>query len=190
MQRWIAICARPRLQCKWRSAHFLSLVRSLACQFPLWVLQFGMLWARLWLVGQTTAHSHLFSSLNMLIHIPTWQRRGKSPKSYSTLSVRGSTMRAWLLPESLNLDALLVDTDVEIHHKAVIPQQQQQQGARKGGGGGGGRGRGRRWVEGKCELFAKIVVRTFSSILVVLDFHVLNMTEIDHLTFRSNLISL
>ncbi|VEU45076.1 unnamed protein product [Pseudo-nitzschia multistriata] len=35
--------------------------------------------------------------------------RGKNPTSYSTLSVRGSTMRAWLLPESLNLDALLVD---------------------------------------------------------------------------------
>lgn len=71
------------------------------------------------------------------------KRRGKAPKSYSTLSVRGSTMRAWLLPESLNLDALLVDTDVEIHSKAIIPQQQQQQAARKGGGGGGGGGRGR-----------------------------------------------
>mmetsp|Transcript_14438 Transcript_14438/g.23879 ORF Transcript_14438/g.23879 Transcript_14438/m.23879 type:complete len:119 (+) Transcript_14438:137-493(+) len=67
--------------------------------------------------------------------------RGKSPRSYSTLSVRGSTMRAWLLPESLNLDALLVDTDIE-NSKAVIPASQQNQ---RGGGSrsSGGRGRGR-----------------------------------------------
>jgi small nuclear ribonucleoprotein D1 len=73
--------------------------------------------------------------------------RGKSPKSYSTLSVRGSTMRAWLLPESLNLDALLVDTDIEIHSKAILPQSQPQRAAKNSGGrggGGGGRGRGRR----------------------------------------------
>mmetsp|Transcript_40940 Transcript_40940/g.98732 ORF Transcript_40940/g.98732 Transcript_40940/m.98732 type:complete len:127 (+) Transcript_40940:23-403(+) len=39
--------------------------------------------------------------------------RGKNPVAYATLSVRGSTMRAWLLPESLNLDALLVDDTPE-----------------------------------------------------------------------------
>jgi small nuclear ribonucleoprotein D1 len=35
--------------------------------------------------------------------------RGKNPVSYATLSVRGSTVRAWLLPDGLNLDALLVE---------------------------------------------------------------------------------
>eukprot|EP00429_Kryptoperidinium_foliaceum_P056052 CAMPEP_0176086706 /NCGR_PEP_ID=MMETSP0120_2-20121206/43404_1 /TAXON_ID=160619 /ORGANISM="Kryptoperidinium foliaceum, Strain CCMP 1326" /LENGTH=125 /DNA_ID=CAMNT_0017420541 /DNA_START=94 /DNA_END=468 /DNA_ORIENTATION=+ len=45
--------------------------------------------------------------------------RGKNPVSYATLSVRGSTMRAWLLPESLNLDALLVD---DTPKKAVVPK--------------------------------------------------------------------
>lgn len=35
--------------------------------------------------------------------------RGKNPVSYATLSVRGSTCRAWILPDGLNLDALLVD---------------------------------------------------------------------------------
>ena len=35
--------------------------------------------------------------------------KGKNPVSYATLSVRGSTVRAWLLPDSLNLDALLVE---------------------------------------------------------------------------------
>eukprot|EP00543_Licmophora_paradoxa_P010231 CAMPEP_0202476002 /NCGR_PEP_ID=MMETSP1360-20130828/93192_1 /ASSEMBLY_ACC=CAM_ASM_000848 /TAXON_ID=515479 /ORGANISM="Licmophora paradoxa, Strain CCMP2313" /LENGTH=109 /DNA_ID=CAMNT_0049103185 /DNA_START=89 /DNA_END=418 /DNA_ORIENTATION=- len=61
--------------------------------------------------------------------------RGKSPKSFSTLSVRGSTMRAWILPESLNLDALLVDTE-EDKVKPVVQQQ-----APKGRGRGRGRGR-------------------------------------------------
>lgn len=36
-------------------------------------------------------------------------RRGKNPVAYATLSVRGSTMRSWILPEALNLDAALVD---------------------------------------------------------------------------------
>mmetsp|Transcript_12215 Transcript_12215/g.18739 ORF Transcript_12215/g.18739 Transcript_12215/m.18739 type:complete len:118 (+) Transcript_12215:76-429(+) len=68
--------------------------------------------------------------------------RGKTPKSYATLSVRGSTMRAWLLPESLNLDALLVDTDIEKYTKPVItPQQQQSQQAVRARGRGRGRGR-------------------------------------------------
>jgi len=39
--------------------------------------------------------------------------RGKNPVSYSTLSVRGNTIRAWLLPDSLNLDALLVEDKVK-----------------------------------------------------------------------------
>jgi small nuclear ribonucleoprotein D1 len=70
--------------------------------------------------------------------------RGKAPKSYATLSVRGSTMRAWLLPESLNLDALLVDTNVEIHHKATMPQSQTVNSQQQGRKMGSGRGRGRR----------------------------------------------
>lgn len=51
-------------------------------------------------------------------------------------------MRAWLLPESLNLDALLVDTDIEKYTKPVItPQQQQSQQAVRARGRGRGRGR-------------------------------------------------
>jgi small nuclear ribonucleoprotein D1 len=49
-------------------------------------------------------------------------------------------MRAWILPETLNLDALLVDDAP----KQVTPVQPQQKAAGGGGGGGGmGRGRGR-----------------------------------------------
>eukprot|EP00523_Entomoneis_sp_CCMP467_P010085 CAMPEP_0168728260 /NCGR_PEP_ID=MMETSP0724-20121128/5593_1 /TAXON_ID=265536 /ORGANISM="Amphiprora sp., Strain CCMP467" /LENGTH=123 /DNA_ID=CAMNT_0008775101 /DNA_START=80 /DNA_END=452 /DNA_ORIENTATION=+ len=35
--------------------------------------------------------------------------RGKNPVSHATLSVRGSTIRSWILPEALNLDSMLVD---------------------------------------------------------------------------------
>mmetsp|Transcript_50398 Transcript_50398/g.75327 ORF Transcript_50398/g.75327 Transcript_50398/m.75327 type:complete len:113 (-) Transcript_50398:72-410(-) len=65
--------------------------------------------------------------------------RGKNPVSYSTLSVRGSTMRAWLLPESLNLDTLLVDDGPKHNNKP--PQAVAAQPAMRGRGG---RGRGRR----------------------------------------------
>jgi small nuclear ribonucleoprotein D1 len=40
--------------------------------------------------------------------------RGKNPMSYATLSVRGSTVRAWLLPDGLNLDALLVEESTKV----------------------------------------------------------------------------
>jgi small nuclear ribonucleoprotein D1 len=86
----------------------------------------------------THTHTHTHMSPNIMTY-----SRGKNPVSYSTLSVRGSTMRSWLLPESLNLDALLVD-DTPKHAQVVKAQQQQQQPARGRGGGGRGRGRGRR----------------------------------------------
>jgi hypothetical protein len=64
----------------------------------------------------------------------TTHRRGKNPVSYATLSLRGSTMRSWILPESLNLDALLVD-DAPTKTKTVVDAA--------GAGRGRGRGRGR-----------------------------------------------
>lgn len=42
--------------------------------------------------------------------------RGKNPVSYATLSVRGSTVRAWLLPDGLNLDALLVEENKKVRY--------------------------------------------------------------------------
>ena len=43
--------------------------------------------------------------------------RGKNPVSFATLSVRGSTVRAWLLPDGLNLDALLVEDTPKVRSK-------------------------------------------------------------------------
>lgn len=74
-----------------------------------------------------------------------YHSRGKNPVSYATLSVRGSTMRSWLLPESLNLDALLVDDSPK---KAVVPKPASAPGPSRGRGRG--RGRGRRWDGGNC----------------------------------------
>eukprot|EP00979_Chaetoceros_neogracilis_P010059 scaffold2364_cov271-Chaetoceros_neogracile.AAC.8 len=59
--------------------------------------------------------------------------RGKNPVSYATLSIRGNTIRAWILPDSLNLDALLVEDKVKAAPTPVAPS----------GPGGMGRGRGR-----------------------------------------------
>eukprot|EP00563_Minutocellus_polymorphus_P018159 CAMPEP_0197726032 /NCGR_PEP_ID=MMETSP1434-20131217/12827_1 /TAXON_ID=265543 /ORGANISM="Minutocellus polymorphus, Strain CCMP3303" /LENGTH=135 /DNA_ID=CAMNT_0043311829 /DNA_START=339 /DNA_END=747 /DNA_ORIENTATION=+ len=56
--------------------------------------------------------------------------RGKNPVSYSTLSVRGNTVRSWILPDSLNLDALLVDDTPKTPKTA----------ASAGAGGAGGMG--------------------------------------------------
>mmetsp|Transcript_28940 Transcript_28940/g.81524 ORF Transcript_28940/g.81524 Transcript_28940/m.81524 type:complete len:118 (-) Transcript_28940:271-624(-) len=67
--------------------------------------------------------------------------RGKNPVSFATLSVRGSTMRCWLLPESLNLDALLVD---DTPKKSLAPKQASAVAGGAGRGRGArGRGRGR-----------------------------------------------
>lgn len=61
-------------------------------------------------------------------------RKGKNPVSYSTLSVRGSTIRAFLLPDALNVDALLVDD---------APKKAKVGPSASGGPAGRGRGRGR-----------------------------------------------
>ncbi|KAL7473383.1 hypothetical protein ACHAXS_013835 [Conticribra weissflogii] len=69
--------------------------------------------------------------------------RGKNPVSYATLSVRGSTVRAWLLPDGLNLDALLVDDAPKVQKAAPAgPGAGRGRGRGRGGGGRGGRGRG------------------------------------------------
>ena len=82
---------------------------------------------------ETFSHRlHLFFFCFMLCS------RGKHPVSYATLSVRGSTMRSWILPESLNLDALLVD---DTPKKALVPKATTATGPARGRGRGRGRGR-------------------------------------------------
>lgn len=76
---------------------------------------------------------------------PSINRKGKNPASYATLSVRGSTIRAFLLPDSLNLDALLVEERVKAAPKATtVGGVGRGRGRGRGARGPMGRGRGRR----------------------------------------------
>ncbi|KAL7476882.1 hypothetical protein ACHAW6_002713 [Cyclotella cf. meneghiniana] len=70
--------------------------------------------------------------------------RGKNPVSYATLSVRGSTVRDWILPDGLNLDALLVEDAPKKNVQKAAPVGAGRGRGRGRGGGmrGGGRGRG------------------------------------------------
>ena len=61
--------------------------------------------------------------------------KGKNPVNLDQVSIRGNNIRYYILPDSLNLDTLLVDLDQ--------PKQRPKKGPGGGGGGGGGAGRGR-----------------------------------------------
>jgi hypothetical protein len=59
--------------------------------------------------------------------------KGKNPVNLESLSIRGNNIRYYILPETLNLETLLVDD---------TPRPKSKVGA-KAGGRGRGRGRGR-----------------------------------------------
>jgi len=61
--------------------------------------------------------------------------KGSKTLSFDHLSVRGSTIRYFLLPDNLNLDTLLVDLE--------DPKQKPAKDSGRPGGMGRGRGRGR-----------------------------------------------
>ena len=71
-------------------------------------------------------------------------RGAAAPLSVASLSVRGSTIRYFILPDSLNLDQLLLE---QVKKAGQGQQQQQHRAAGQAdgrGGGRGGRGRGGR----------------------------------------------
>ncbi|CAG8153085.1 unnamed protein product [Penicillium salamii] len=66
--------------------------------------------------------------------------KGRDPVSLDTINIRGSTIRYYILPDSLPLDTLLVDDAPKPKNKA-----RKETGDRGGRGGRGGpRGRGGR----------------------------------------------
>ncbi|KAJ1629209.1 hypothetical protein T492DRAFT_614343 [Pavlovales sp. CCMP2436] len=71
--------------------------------------------------------------------------KGKNPVSMDTLSIRGSNIRYFILPDSLNLETLLMDDTPrpKQHREASVPKLGRGRGRGRGGGRGGGRGRGR-----------------------------------------------
>ena len=64
--------------------------------------------------------------------------KGKNPINVDQMSIRGNNIRYYILPDSLNLDTLLVDLD-EPKNRPKRPER----GAGGGGARGGPRGRGR-----------------------------------------------
>ncbi|KAH7162880.1 small nuclear ribonucleoprotein Sm D1 [Dactylonectria estremocensis] len=63
--------------------------------------------------------------------------KGQEPISLDTMNIRGSTIRYFILPDSLPLDTLLIDDQPKPKNKA-----RKEVADRGGRGGRGGRGRG------------------------------------------------
>jgi small nuclear ribonucleoprotein D1 len=68
--------------------------------------------------------------------------KGRDPVSLDTINIRGSTIRYYILPDSLPLDTLLVDDQPKPKNKAR-KEADRARGGRGRGRGGRGRGRGR-----------------------------------------------
>ncbi|KAF4466877.1 Small nuclear ribonucleo Sm D1 [Fusarium albosuccineum] len=66
--------------------------------------------------------------------------KGQEPISLDTMNIRGSTIRYFILPDSLPLDTLLIDDAPKPKNKA---RKEAERGGARGRGRGGGRGRGR-----------------------------------------------
>lgn len=75
--------------------------------------------------------------------------RGQEPISLDTMNIRGSTIRYFILPDSLPLDTLLVDDAPKPKNKARKEPERGGRGGRGGRGRGGPRGRGRGFGRGR-----------------------------------------
>jgi small nuclear ribonucleoprotein D1 len=74
--------------------------------------------------------------MNTALRAVKMTARGRDPTSLDTINVRGSTIRYFILPDSLPLDTLLIDDAPKPKNKA------RKETADKAGARGGGRGRG------------------------------------------------
>lgn len=78
-------------------------------------------------------------SMNIHLKSVKLHVRGSNPVKCDAISVRGSTVRYVILPDSLSIDSLLVDDGIR-PRRSVNPDKPPVRGR----GGFGGRGRGRR----------------------------------------------
>ena len=83
------------------------------------------------------------SSMNTHLKGVKMTVKGRDEVQLDSLSIRGNTIRYYLLPDSLNLDALLVESEKKTKPKADAS------GASTGGTRGRGRGRGGRGRGGR-----------------------------------------
>lgn len=87
----------------------------------------------------TTVHGTILSvdvKMNTALRTVKMTMRNRDPVSLDTINIRGSTIRYFILPDSLPLDTLLIDDAPKPKNKA------RKESERGGGGRGGGRGRG------------------------------------------------
>ncbi|KAF9170203.1 Small nuclear ribonucleoprotein Sm D1 [Mortierella sp. AD010] len=87
-------------------------------------------------------------SMNTHLRAVKMTVKNKDPVSLDSLSIRGSNIRYFILPDSLPLDTLLIDDSPKSKTKkkaASGPTSARGRGRGRGGarGGRGGRGRGR-----------------------------------------------
>jgi small nuclear ribonucleoprotein D1 len=66
--------------------------------------------------------------------------KGKNPVRHDFLSIRGNNIRYYILPDSLNLDTLLVDDTPRHAQSRQMPKSAPGSGSGGRGGGRGGRG--------------------------------------------------
>jgi small nuclear ribonucleoprotein D1 len=82
-------------------------------------------------------------SMNTYLRNVRMTTRGKNPQKLDFLSVRGNNIRYYILPDSLNLDSLLID-DTPAHAKSrMTPKTAPVRRSGGRGSGRSGRGRGR-----------------------------------------------
>ena len=84
--------------------------------------------------------------MNVALRAVKYTVRGRDTLTLDTMTVRGSTVRYIILPDSLPLDTLLIDDAPKPKNKA---RKETDRGGRGGGGRGGPRGRGGRGGRGR-----------------------------------------
>ncbi|CCE35214.1 mRNA splicing protein smd1 [Claviceps humidiphila] len=82
--------------------------------------------------------SSISPQMNTALRNVKMTAKGQEPIPLDTMNIRGSTIRYFILPDSLPLDTLLIDDAPKPKNKA------RKEAERSAGGVGGGRGRGGR----------------------------------------------
>ncbi|KAG6062275.1 mRNA splicing protein smd1 [Claviceps purpurea] len=91
--------------------------------------------------------SSISPQMNTALRNVKMTAKGQDPIPLETMNIRGSTIRYFILPDSLPLDTLLIDDAPKPKNKARKEAERSAGGVGggrgRGGRGGGGRGRGR-----------------------------------------------
>ena len=98
----------------------------------------------------------VYISMNTYLRNVKSTIKGKNPVRHDFLSIRGNNIRYYILPDTLNLDTLLVDDTPRHAQSRVMPKT--APGGSRGGRGGGRGGRGGASKRGRTSLEFSISV--------------------------------